>query len=136
MKKKVLTVTIVAAIVAALMLVLTGCPTPPPAPTDEVAPTVTGVDLGVASPTRYVKATVNATDNVGVVEVDATLTLGATEYATSITVTAATSVSVPLVFTNAPTITSGTAATVTAVAKDAAGNVSTEAEAVSTGLTF
>ena len=136
MKKKVLTVTIIAVAVAALMLILTGCPlTPPPAPKDTTAPTVTGVTLGVASPTRWVTATVDATDNVGVVEVDATLTLGATDYATSTTVTAATSVSVTLTFTNAPTITSGTAATVTAVAKDAAGNVSAEKPA-STSITF
>lgn len=135
MKKKVLTVTIVAAIVAALMLVLTGCPTPPPAPVDEVAPTVTGITWGTTSATT-VEVTVNATDNVGVVEVDATLTLGASVYTTTGTCTAATSVTVPLTF-DVATQTSGDSvkATVTAVAKDAAGKVSTE-KSVATTLTF
>ena len=136
MKKKVLTVTIVAAIVAALMFVLTGCPTPPP-PADETLPTVLGV-TDLATTTSGISATVNATDNVGVTEIDATLTISTTDtpFATTWIFDAATSVTKTLTFDIGDLATGTLNATVTAVAKDAAGNVSTEKVGAATGLAF
>jgi len=139
MKKKVLTVTIVAAIVAALMFVLTGCPTPPPAPTDTVAPTMVGSPTITAAATNPVSVTVSvhATDNVGVMTLCGTLTVETspvTVVATSTSVEG-TDVTKSLIFSTEATISADTTATVVVKAIDAAGNASPEKSAATT-LTF
>mgnify|MGYP000468676999 CR=1 FL=1 len=155
MKKKVLTVTIVAAIVAALMLVLTGCPTPT-TPTDTVGPATPTVETPVASPDYWVKVKVSATDRTasgaataGVKTFEATLTgvatltdettlslsIPVTKTLGTATTTAAATLTFEIISEDATPVAEANV-TVEAKAIDAAGNVSPVKVGAATTLTF